>query len=458
MKDMAKGKSSTAYFCQHCGYESSKWMGQCAGCKEWNTFVEETVVTGGKAAGNSKQFSQCAKPSSLSSISMNESDKLTTNIEELDRVLGGGIVPGSLTLVGGDPGIGKSTLLLQVCKQLSDKHCKVLYISGEESLKQIKIRAMRIGHFTDDLLLLCETNLFHIQEIIKNVKPEVVIIDSIQTMYQEEISSSPGSVSQVREATSTLMQLAKGLSVSIFIVGHVTKEGTVAGPRVLEHMVDTVLYFEGDRHASYRILRGVKNRFGSTNEIGVFEMRKEGLVEVKNPSEFMLNGKPEGASGSVVTCSIEGTRPILLEIQALVCQSNFGIPRRQTTGTDFNRVNLLMAVIEKRIKLQTSNCDAYVNLAGGIKIAEPAIDLAIVMAIVSSYKNRAIDERLVAFGEIGLAGEVRAVSMAQLRVLEAKKLGFTTCVVPKSCMDSLKDITGILIVPVQSVKDAMNLI
>ena len=378
-------------------------------------------------------------------------------MEELDRVLGGGIVPGSLILVGGDPGIGKSTLLLQVCQNLTREKRKVLYISGEESLRQIKLRAQRMGKFTDNLLLLCETNLELIKGVIEREKPEVVVIDSIQTMYSEEVGSAPGSVSQVREATNTLMQLAKGLNITIFIVGHVTKEGTVAGPRVLEHMVDTVLYFEGDRHASYRILRGVKNRFGSTNEIGVFEMRQNGLTEVKNPSEFMLNGRLEDSSGSVVACSMEGTRPILLEIQALVCESNFGMPRRTAAGTDYNRVNLLMAVLEKRIGYRLSNYDAYVNIAGGIKINEPALDLGIVMAIVSSYKNHPVEEGTIIFGEVGLNGEVRAVSMPEQRVAEAKKLGFAKCIMPTVSVESVKNIKGIQIVGVKNLNEAMQL-
>ncbi|MCQ2549571.1 MAG: DNA repair protein RadA [Lachnospiraceae bacterium] len=451
---MAKAKKTTMFFCQECGFESSKWMGQCPGCKAWNSFVEETVPTTITGSKSRVQASQVA-PVVLSEISLQEEDKLTTGMEELDRVLGGGIVPGSLTLVGGDPGIGKSTLLLQVCRLLAEKQIKVLYISGEESLKQIKLRAMRIGQFSDSLSLFCETNLGIIEETIRKLQPQVVIIDSIQTMYQESVGAAPGSVSQVREATGVLLQLAKGLGVSTFIVGHVTKEGTVAGPRVLEHMVDTVLYFEGDRHASYRILRGVKNRFGSTNEIGVFEMRKEGLVEVKNPSEFMLNGKPEGASGSVVTCSMEGTRPMLLEIQALVCHSNFGIPRRQASGTDFNRLNLLMAVLEKRVGLQMSSCDAYVNIAGGMKIVEPSLDLGIVMALVSSFKNKPIDDSVIVFGEVGLSGEVRAVSMAEQRVLEAKKLGFKTCILPKSSLQGLK-VEGMELMGVSSVQDAID--
>ena len=456
---MAKAKKSTVFFCQECGYESSKWMGQCPGCKAWNSFVEEIVNQNIVSTSGKKTSAISSKePAVLSSVSLSKEDRVEIGMEELDRVLGGGIVPGSLCLVGGDPGIGKSTLLLQVCQRLAAQKRKVLYISGEESLKQIKIRAMRIGEFTDSLLLLCETNLGMIEETIRNVMPEVVIIDSIQTMYNENVTAAPGSVSQVRESTGVLLQIAKGMNVSIFIVGHVTKEGTVAGPRVLEHMVDTVLYFEGDRHASYRILRGVKNRFGSTNEIGVFEMRREGLVEVKNPSEFMLSGKPEGASGSVVACSMEGTRPVLIEIQALVCQSNFGIPRRQATGTDFNRLNLLMAVLEKRVGLQVCGCDAYVNIAGGMRLQEPALDLGIVMAIVSSYKNRAVDDKTVVFGEVGLSGEVRAVNMMEQRIQEAKKLGFTHCVVPRSGMEGLSEIDGIKITAVASVRDAIDLI
>ena len=458
---MAKSKNNTIFFCQNCGYESAKWLGQCPGCREWNTLIEETVVTGknmkqtmgGIGARNAQN-----KPSILSDISLQEEDRISTGIKELDRVLGGGIVAGSLTLVGGDPGIGKSTLLLQVCRNLAMAGREVLYVSGEESLKQIKLRANRIGEFNEHLKLLCETGLQNIQETIQRNKPEIVIIDSIQTMYHEEVSSAPGSVSQVREATSVLMQLAKGFNVSIFIVGHVTKEGTVAGPRVLEHMVDTVLYFEGDRNASYRILRGVKNRFGSTNEIGVFEMAGDGLKEVPNPSEFMLNGKPKDASGSVVVCSMEGPRPILIEIQALVCHSNFGIPRRQTTGTDFNRVNLLMAVLEKRLGLQMGNCDAYVNITGGMKIQEPAIDLGVAMAIVSSFKNRAIDDGMLVIGEVGISGEVRAVSQIQTRVQEAKKLGFTTCVIPKLCLESVKEIKGIQVIGVSNVREAVDLI
>ena len=398
------------------------------------------------------------EPVILKDISLSEDERQTTQIGELDRVLGGGIVPGSLVLVGGDPGIGKSTLLLQVCRNLAEKQVSVLYISGEESLRQIKLRANRIGQFTDKMQLLCETNLEVIREVIERRKPDVVVIDSIQTMFHEDVSSAPGSVSQVRESTNILMQIAKGMGVSIFIVGHVTKEGNVAGPRVLEHMVDTVLYFEGDRHASYRILRAVKNRFGSTNEIGVFEMCNTGLEEVKNPSEYMLNGRPEDASGSVVACSMEGTRPILVEIQALVCQSNFGIPRRTAVGTDFNIVNLLMAVLEKKVGLRLAASDAYVNIAGGMKMTEPAIDLGICLAIVSSAKDIVIPDNVMVFGEVGLSGEIRAVNMAGQRVQEAKKLGFGTVVLPEVCRSSVGKVEGINLVYVSQIRDAIGYI
>ena len=459
---MAKAKN-TAFFCKECGYESAKWFGQCPACKEWNTFVEEPVSKTKSAkgiAGTSQRAaaSSAPVPVEINSVSFEENDRTSTGIAELDRVLGGGIVAGSLVLVGGDPGIGKSTLLLQMCYNLSAAGKDVLYISGEESLKQIKLRADRIGQCSVTLKLLCETSLDSIEDILTRNKPEIVIIDSIQTMYKEDVAAAPGSVSQVRETTSILMQLAKGLNITIFIVGHVTKEGTVAGPRMLEHMVDTVLYFEGDRYASYRILRGVKNRFGSTNEIGVFEMQQSGLSEVENPSEYMLNGRPENASGSVVVCLLEGTRPIMVEIQALVCDSNFGMARRTAAGTDYNRVNLLMAVLEKRAGIHMSGSDAYVNVAGGIKVSEPALDLGIVMALVSSFKNRAIDEKTVIFGEVGLAGEVRAVSQAQQRVNEAVKLGFKTCILPGVCLKNIKKNDKIEIIGVNNVQEAIKLI
>ncbi|MDO4965752.1 MAG: DNA repair protein RadA [Lachnospiraceae bacterium] len=454
---MPKAKSTTVFFCNSCGYESSKWMGQCPGCKEWNTFVEEPAV---KTKGSVKTVRRDVlhTPEKITNVSSENEERIKTGIEELDRVLGGGIVPGSLVLVGGDPGIGKSTLLLQVCKAISDKDMDVLYVSGEESVRQIKMRADRIGKFNDKLSVYAETNLADIESTIKQYNPKVVIIDSIQTMYSEEVSSAPGSVSQVRETTNLLLQIAKGLNITIFIVGHVTKEGTVAGPRVLEHMVDTVLYFEGDRFASYRILRGVKNRFGSTNEIGVFEMISSGLKEVKNPSEYMLSGRPENAKGSVTVCAIEGTRPILIEVQALVCQTNFGIPRRQATGTDYNRVNLLMAVLEKRVGLHISDCDAYVNVAGGMKLTEPAIDLGIVLAIVSSFKNVEISPDTVVFGEVGLSGEVRNVSAIDQRISEAEKLGFKKCILPKSAKEQLSGNCKIELNMVSSVEEALKYI
>lgn len=457
---MAKGKQTTAFFCQECGYESSKWLGQCPGCRQWNTFVEENIrpsLAPGMGSGRAFVF-DAAKPVKLREIESGGEERFTTHMGELDRVLGGGIVKGSLVLVGGDPGIGKSTLLLQVCRHLAADKREVLYISGEESLQQISLRAKRLGEFSDFLSLLCETNLDVVEGAVKKCAPAVVVIDSIQTMYCEQVSSAPGSVSQVREAAGRLLQLAKGLDISIFLVGHVTKEGTVAGPRVLEHMVDTVLYFEGDRYASYRILRGVKNRFGSTNEIGVFEMRQEGLEEVKNPSEFMLSGRPEGASGCVVAASSQGTRPIMLEVQALVARTNFGFPKRQAAGTDFNRINLLMAVLEKRVQLQIGDCDAYVNIAGGMKINEPAIDLGLIMAIVSSFKNRPVDDRTIVFGEVGLSGEVRAVSMAQQRVQEARKLGYDTVIMPRVNLEGMDQIDGIKIVGVGGIGEAIDII
>ncbi len=451
---MAKAKTSV-FFCQNCGYESAKWMGQCPVCHEWNSFAEEPVAVSrpGSKAARSGAGRAPAKMQKLREVQMEQASRTLTGIRELDRVLGGGIVAGSLVLVGGDPGIGKSTLLLQVCRNLTAEGKKVLYISGEESLQQIRMRADRMGEFSENLLLLCETNLDTIREAIETAKPEMVVIDSIQTMYNEAVSSAPGSVSQVRESTGVLMQIAKGSGITVFIVGHVTKEGVVAGPRVLEHMVDTVLYFEGDRHASYRILRGVKNRFGSTNEIGVFEMREDGLREVPNPSEYMLEGKPENASGSVVACSIEGTRPILIEIQALVTHSNMAFPRRTADGTDLNRVNLLLAVLEKRLNLHFNQYDAYVNIAGGIRMREPAIDLGIVAALISSYKDLVISDRTIMFGEVGLSGEVRSVSMALQRVREAQKLGFDTVILPEVCRRGVQQVEGIRIRGVRNVRE-----
>lgn len=460
---MAKAKA-TAFFCKECGYESSKWAGQCPGCRSWNTMVEEPVAkpSAGGAAGRrmapAAPSSGPSRASLLSEIRLEEQDRIHTGFRELDRVLGSGIVAGSLVLVGGDPGIGKSTLLLQVCRNLAGGGHRVLYISGEESLKQIKLRANRIGPVEGELRFLCETNLEQVERAIDREAPQVAVIDSIQTMYREEITSAPGSVSQVRESTGVLMQIAKTKGIAIFVVGHVTKEGVVAGPRVLEHMVDTVLYFEGDGNASYRILRGVKNRFGSTNEIGVFEMREEGLAEVENPSEYMLDGRPREASGAVVSCSMEGTRPILLEVQALVAETNFGMPRRTAAGTDYNRVNLLMAVLEKRCRYPLSRLDAYVNIAGGMRMNEPALDLAIVMALMSSYKDKPVDPAMLVFGEVGLSGEVRAVSQAAQRVSEAAKLGFTTCVLPQVCLSRVKAPEGMRLIGVSGVREAIGLL
>lgn len=453
---MAKAKS--VFFCKECGFESAKWLGQCPGCHEWNSFTEEATVQTKSKSGHTLAAA-ASSPLPLKLVSSDkEQERIRTGIKEFDRVLGGGIVRGSLVLVGGDPGIGKSTLLLQMCRDLSEH--KVYYISGEESMQQIKLRADRLGEFPGDLMLLSETNLDLIEEIVKRDRPEIVVIDSIQTMYREEVGAAPGSVSQVREATASLMRLAKDNGITIFIVGHVTKEGTVAGPRMLEHMVDTVLYFEGDNSAIYRVLRAVKNRFGSTNEIGVFEMSGTGLKEVLNPSQYMLEGKPEEEPGSVVTSVMEGTRPILVEVQALVCPTNFNMPRRTAAGTDYNRVNLLMAVMEKRLGISLAGCDAYVNVAGGMKISEPGLDLAIVLAILSSYRNRAVDSKTIAFGEVGLTGEVRSVSMLMQRIREAKKMGYECCIIPKGRTSKLTEEqgipSGIRLVEIGNIKELLD--
>ena len=451
-------KGGTIFFCQNCGYESAKWSGQCPACREWNTFAEEPAAPKTKGGSSRRSAREVREPVTLKGIEADSEGRISTGMSELDQVLGGGIVPGSLVLVGGDPGIGKSTLLLQTCKSLSDQKIAVLYISGEESLQQIKMRADRIGIFSDEMTLLCETNLDLIQGVIEERKPQVVVIDSIQTMFRENVNSAPGSVSQVREATSVLMRLAKEQGIAIFVVGHVTKEGTVAGPRVLEHMVDTVLYFEGDRYASYRILRAVKNRFGSTNEIGVFEMCQSGLREVPNPSEYMLDGKPKNASGSIVVCTMEGTRPLLVEIQALVCHSAFGMPRRTAAGVDYNRVNLLMAVLEKNVGVRLADQDAYINIAGGMKVSEPATDLGLVLAIISSFRNRPIAEDMICFGEVGLSGEVRSVNMVEQRIAEAHKLGFKQCILPKVCMKNIQKPDGMLLKGVENVREALEIL
>lgn len=459
-------KVKNVFFCNECGYESSKWLGQCPSCKTWNSFVEEPVqrktAAGVSPAGRGALGERRATPQRLSEVAQTSQERLCTGIGELDRVLGGGIVPGSLVLVGGDPGIGKSTLLLQTCSILAEREHKVLYISGEESPQQIKMRADRLEEPSGKLLLLAETNLDAVEAAILSEKPEVVVIDSIQTMFREDIQASPGSVSQVRETTGSLMRLAKGEGVSIFIVGHVTKEGVVAGPRVLEHMVDTVLYFEGENAVSYRILRAVKNRFGSTNEIGVFEMRSNGLAQILNPSEYLLEGRPENEPGSVVAATIEGSRTMLVEVQALVCQTNFNMPRRTAAGMDYNRVNLLLAVLEKRLGIQLAYCDAYINVAGGMRINEPALDLAVVFAILSSYKNKEAPERAIVFGEVGLTGEVRAVSMALQRVAEAQKLGYAQCILPYANLESIrknrKESGGIALIGVKNVRDLFGVL
>lgn len=446
-------KSKTVFFCGECGYESAKWLGQCPVCKAWNAFSEAPALK--KGGSSLKPGVAASLPIKIKDVSLESDERVTTGISELDRVLGGGIVKGSLVLVGGDPGIGKSTLLLQMCAKLSDKNVSVLYVSGEESERQIAIRSERLGRQSSDMLLYCETDIEKIEAAIENGKPEVVIVDSIQTMYSSKTDSAAGSISQVREVTSTLLRISKGLGVSVFIVGHVTKEGTVAGPRTLEHMVDTVLYFEGEDVASYRILRAVKNRFGSTNEVGVFDMGQTGLREVANPSEYMLKGMPENAPGSVVACTMEGSRPILVEVQALVCQTNFNFPKRTTAGADYNRVNILIAVLEKRLGLNLGNCDAYVNVAGGLKINEPALDLAIVAALISSYRNRESKGKIIAFGEVGLTGEVRGVNLARLRLEEIAKFGENLVIIPK--VNYTKDLP-FKVLPVSNVRELMDII
>ncbi|GAA0418353.1 MAG: DNA repair protein RadA [Bacillota bacterium] len=454
---MAKRK--TKYVCQECGYESPKWMGKCPGCHNWNTFVEEVEITGGrhKQAFQTGARSTVGKPEKITSIESEEEPRVTTSMKEFNRVLGGGIVPGSLVLIGGDPGIGKSTLLLQISAQLADKQLPVLYISGEESTRQTKLRADRLGVKADLLYVLAETNLLDISNQVEAIKPSFVVIDSIQTIFREEVSSAPGSVSQVRECTAELMKLAKSNGIPIFIVGHVTKEGAIAGPRLLEHMVDAVLYFEGERHHTYRILRGVKNRFGSTNEMGIFEMKEEGLREVMNPSEIFLEERSQGAAGSTVVASMEGTRPVLVEIQALISPSAFGNPRRMATGIDHNRVPLLMAVLEKRVGLMLQNQDAYIKVAGGVKLDEPAIDLAIAVSIASSFRDQPTKPDDIFVGEVGLTGEIRRVSRIEQRVQEAAKLGFKRVICPKNNLDGWTVPDSIEVIGVESVQQALNI-
>ncbi len=454
---MAKDKK--IFFCKECGYESGKWLGQCPGCGEWNTFVEQEVkVQRGKSTTVGLAAAR-PKPTSIKEVSSAQETRIKTNIGELDRVLGGGIVKGSLVLVGGAPGIGKSTLLLEMCRNLVKEDTKILYVSGEESMSQIKMRGERLGAYDDRLMLLADSDIDNIETSIDDCKAEVVIIDSIQTMEASGVDSAPGTVTQVREVTSRLLQIAKSMGVAVFIVGHVTKEGTVAGPRTLEHMVDSVLYFEGDDSAGFRLLRAEKNRFGSTNEIGVFNMTDKGLEEVDNPSQMFLNGRPEDASGSVVICTIEGTRAILVELQALCADSSFNMPRRTAVGLDYNRVNLLIAVLEKRGGISLSGCDCYVNIAGGMRVSEPSADLGIICAIYSSFRNKTIGDDIVIIGEVGLAGEIRGVRSCGQRVREAVKMGYKRVMIPKSNMTKdLKDIEGVEIIPVATIREAMEVV
>lgn len=432
-------KSKTKFVCSECGYETSKWLGKCPACLQWNTFVEEPVTE----SRDRDADRVLPKAIPLADVAGESEQRIATGMKELDRVLGGGIVYGSLVLVGGDPGIGKSTLLLQICGILSQNpKLKILYISGEESVKQIKIRAERLSVNSRNILMVTETCFENISRLIEEIRPDMVILDSIQTMYSETLASAPGSVSQVREVTGQLMRIAKGNGITVFIVGHVTKEGAIAGPRVLEHMVDTVLYFEGERHQNYRILRAVKNRFGSTNEIGLFEMTQQGLEEVANPSGLFLDSRAKDQPGSVIVASLEGTRPMLLEIQALVTPTVFGIARRMATGIDYNRLTMLMAVLEKKIGMPLYNHDAYVNVVGGIRIDEPACDLGVIASIAGSFKNRPVDPDTVIIGEVGLTGEVRPVNQADKRIMEAKRLGFRKCLLPSGNKNSSLTNTG----------------
>ncbi|AFZ89135.1 MULTISPECIES: DNA repair protein RadA [Bacillus] len=451
-------KSKTKFICHSCGYESAKWMGKCPGCGAWNTMVEETIkkAPANRRAAFSHSVQTVQKPSPISSIETSEEPRVQTKLEEFNRVLGGGVVKGSLVLIGGDPGIGKSTLLLQVSAQLADTAGSVLYISGEESVKQTKLRADRLGINSQMLHVLSETDMEYISSAIQEMKPAFVVVDSIQTVYQSDITSAPGSVSQVRECTAELMKIAKTNGIPIFIVGHVTKEGSIAGPRLLEHMVDTVLYFEGERHHTFRILRAVKNRFGSTNEMGIFEMREEGLTEVLNPSEIFLEERSAGASGSSIVASMEGTRPILVEIQALISPTSFGNPRRMATGIDHNRVSLIMAVLEKRVGLLLQNQDAYLKVAGGVKLDEPAIDLAVAVSIASSFRDTPPNPADCFIGEVGLTGEVRRVSRIEQRVKEAAKLGFKRMIIPEANADGWTIPKGIEVVGVANVAEALR--
>ncbi len=450
-------KTKTFFQCQACGYTSPKWLGKCPDCGAWNSFAEERKQAVSRHASQATHFGK-SEPQPLSSITGGSEQRTSTGIRELDRVLGGGVVPGSVILVGGDPGIGKSTLLLQAFLGIAKMQGKVLYVSGEESPEQIKIRADRLSIDSEGIILLAETSVESIMNAVANLAPRAVVVDSIQTVYTEEILSAPGSVSQVRECAAKLMLFAKKSDIPVFLVGHVTKEGAIAGPRVLEHIVDTVLYFEGDRGHSYRILRTVKNRFGSTNEIGIFEMSDAGLMQVENPSELFLLERPLNVSGSTVVASIEGTRPLMVEIQSLVAQTSFGMPRRTTIGVDFNRVNLLVAVLEKKVGLHLGGMDIFVNVVGGLKLIEPAADLGVIATIVSSLKDVPIEPKIFVFGEVGLSGEIRAVAQAETRIKEAAKIGFRQAVIPCGNAEKMKDDFGIMISGVKNVEDCIETI
>lgn len=450
-------KFKTVFICSSCGFETPKWVGKCPKCLEWNT-MEEDVINVTKTSSGVSMHKVNSVARTINEITVENEHRFKTNIPELDRVLGGGIVKGSVSLISGDPGIGKSTILLQICKNIS-KNLKVLYVSGEESAVQLKLRANRLGVSGENILIMAETDVQAICEYIKSAKPDLVMIDSIQTMKIDELSSSYGSIVQVRESANMFLGVGKSLDIPILIVGHVNKGGEIAGPKVLEHIVDTVLYFEGERNQAYRILRAVKNRFGSTNEIGVFEMTEGGLVEVENPSAMLLSGRISNVSGSAITCVIEGTRPILAEVQALVTATGFGNPRRMSTGYDYNRFNLILAVLEKREGLYFSSLDAYLNIVGGLKLEEPAVDLAVAMALVSGVRDYPIPDEMVILGEIGLSGEVRTVPRILERVNESKRLGFTKCVVPKSCLKHLSSVKGdIDLIGVSTLSEAISLL
>lgn len=448
-------KIKTFFQCQACGYISPKWLGKCPDCGAWNSFTEEKKETVSRHASLGTHLGK-SEPQALSSISSGSEQRTSTEIKEFDRVLGGGVVAGSVILVGGDPGIGKSTLLLQALWGLSKKYGKVLYVSGEESPEQIKIRAERLSIDSEGIILLSETSVEAIMNTASKLIPKVMVVDSIQTVYTEELVSAPGSVSQVRECAAKMMLFAKRSDIPVFLVGHVTKEGAIAGPRVLEHIVDTVLYFEGDRGHSYRILRTVKNRFGSTNEIGIFEMSDAGLLEVENPSELFLLERPLNVSGSTVVASIEGTRPLMVEIQSLVSQTNFGMPRRTTIGVDFNRVNLLAAVLEKKVGLHLGGMDIFVNVVGGLKLIEPAVDLGIIATIVSSLRDIPIDPKIFVFGEVGLSGEIRAVTQAETRIKEAAKIGFKRAIMPTGNSEKIKNTFGLELIGIKYVEDCLD--